>query len=154
LLLANVLRKRSRRNRLIPAYLPCFSLRFVEAFRKNDWRKTMEPSKGATYSISVRVSEFAIPPVTDGLVIGKDSPIGFSAIDKALNLLIANHHLESIVVGDDVISHIIVRKAILRRVPQEKLVAFALERLKPLMSATEVLHLDIKAEVTVEESGL
>ncbi len=114
----------------------------------------MEPSKSASYSISVRVSEFAIPPVTDGLVIGKESPIGFSAINKALTLLIANDHLETIEITDDVISHIIVRRAILRRVPHEKLVAFILERLKPLMCPAEVLHLDIKTEVTLGESGL
>lgn len=113
----------------------------------------MELSKGTNYSISVRVSEFAIPPVTDGLVIGKDSPIGFEAISKALSLLIADH-MQNVEVDDDVISHIIVRRGILRRVPQDRLVAFVLQRVKPLMCRQEVLHLDIKAEVTIEEAAV
>jgi hypothetical protein len=113
----------------------------------------MDLLKGTNYSISVRVSEFTIPPVSDGLVLGKDSPIGFSAITKALNLLIADN-MQSVEVHDDVISHIIVRHGILRRVPEARLVAFVLERVKPLMSAHEILHLHIKAEVTIEEANV
>ena len=113
----------------------------------------MEMSKSFSYSLSVRVNEFAMPPVTDGLVLGKDAPIGFSAITKALNLLIADH-LESIEIEDDIISHILIRRAILHRIPKEKLVAFIRDRVKPLMCLQDVLHLDIKAEVVIEESHL
>ena len=113
----------------------------------------MEVSKGTNYSMSVRVTEFTIPPVSDGLVLGKDSPIGFAAITKALNLLIADH-MQSVEIDDDVISHIIVRNGILRRVPQERLVAFVLDRVKPLMGAHEILHLHIKAEVSIEEASV
>ena len=113
----------------------------------------MDLSKGTNYSMSMRVNEFDVPPVTDGLVLGKDSPIGFTAINKALSLLIADN-MESIAIDDDVISHIIVRKGILHRVPQERLVAFILAHVKPLMCAKEILHMDIKAEVTIEEAGV
>ena len=91
--------------------------------------------------------------MSDGLVLGKDAPIGFSAISKALNLLIADH-MQNVEVKDDVISHIIVRNGILRRIPQDRLVAFVLERVKPLMGAHEILHLHIKAEVTIEEASV
>jgi hypothetical protein len=113
----------------------------------------VEISKGVNYSMSVRVNEFTIPPVTDGLVLGKDSPIGFAAITKALSLLIADN-MQSVEVNDDVISHIIVRRGILRRVPQDRLVAFVLDRVKPLMCAKEILHLHIKAEVIIEEASV
>jgi hypothetical protein len=113
----------------------------------------MPTTKGASYSLSVRVSEFTVPPVADGLVIGKDAPIGFSAISKALSLLTANH-MQAIELHDDVIGHIIVRQTILRRTPQDKLVAFILERVKPLMSAHEIMHLNIKSEVVLEDSSV
>jgi hypothetical protein len=113
----------------------------------------MGSPNGVSYSISVRVSEFQVPPVTDALVLGKNAPIGFAAISKAISLLAANH-MQSIELQDDVISHIIVRRTMLRRIPEEKLVVFVLERIKPLMSDQEVLHLDIKAEVVFEETGL
>ena len=110
----------------------------------------MEVSKGAKYSMSVWVSEFAIPPVSDGLVLGKDAPIGFAAINKALSLLIADN-MQNIEVEDDVISHIIVRHGILRRVPEDRFVAFVLNRVKPLMCIQDILHLQIDAEVIIEE---
>ncbi len=113
----------------------------------------MEISKGTNYSMSVRVNEFTMPPVADGLVLGKDSPIGFTAISKALSLLITDN-MQSVEVNDDVVGHIIVRRGILRRVPQARLVAFILERVKPLMCAREILHLHIKAEVMIEEASV
>ncbi len=113
----------------------------------------MEKSRTSSYSLSVRVNEFALPPVTDGLVLGKEAPIGFQAITKALSLLVADH-LESIEIEDDVVSHLFVRRAILHRIPKDKLVAFILDRVKPLMCLKDVLHLDIKAEVVIEETNL
>ncbi len=109
-------------------------------------------SNGTNIILSVRVTEFEIPPVADGLVLGKDAPIGYAAMSKALNLLIADH-MQTLEVNDDVVSHIIIRRAILRRIPQDRLVAFVLQRVKPLMCAQEILHLHIKAEVVIEESG-
>lgn len=102
-------------------------------------------------SLTARITEFSIPPVSDGLVIGKESPIGFAAIGKALHLLVADHY-QAIEVADDVISHIIVRRNLLRRVPEQKLVAFVRSRIRPLMSPEEILHLELTAEVKVEDS--
>jgi hypothetical protein len=112
----------------------------------------MEVSRGTNHSVSVRIGEFVFPPVTDGLVLGKDSPIDFAAITRALSLLIVDH-MQSIEVDDDIISHIIVRRGILRRVPQDRLVSFVLQRVKPHMSAQEILHLEIKVEVLIEDIG-
>ena len=47
----------------------------------------MEVSTGTSYSISVRVTEFDIPPVSDGLVLGKASLIGFTAHQQGPGLL-------------------------------------------------------------------
>ena len=122
----------------------------LQAKRRRNRRNAVEVSKGMNYSISVRVNEFTIPPVADGLVLGKDSPIGFAAISKALSLLIADN-MQSVEVNDEVISHIIVRRGILRRVPQDRLVAFVLEQVKPLMLPMKYSTV-IKAEVVIEES--
>lgn len=55
-------------------------------------------------------------------------------------------------VEDDVVSNILVRAAIVRRVPSEKLIAFVLEKVKPLMGAEEILHLDVEIELALEEA--
>jgi hypothetical protein len=103
-----------------------------------------------TRVIRARVREFVIPPIHDGLVIGKAAPIGGVAVSKAVQLLVASpfEHME---VNDDVIGDVLVRVGIVRRIPREALVDFVLRRIKPLMGPEEILHLDLEAEITLED---
>lgn len=105
------------------------------------------------YTIKARVREFGVPPIHDVLVLGKQSTIGCAAIRKAIEYLVASpfEHLEF---EDDVISDIIVRSAITRRVPKEKLIAFVVSQIKPLMAPNEILHLDLEVEVGIEGENL
>jgi hypothetical protein len=106
-----------------------------------------------TYTLRMRVREFLIPPIRDGLVIGTESPIGCAAIRKALDLLAANT-FEHIELQDDVVSDVLIRAALLRRLPREKMIEFVLRELKPLMSKREVLHLDFEVELGLEATDL
>lgn len=99
------------------------------------------------------MKEFAIPVINDGLVLGRAAPIGCVAFRKALELLVTTP-FEHIEMDDEVIGDILVRRAILRRLPREQLVAFVLQRLKPLMGPEEILHLDLTAEILIEEESL
>ena len=105
------------------------------------------------YTIKARVREFGVPPIHDALVLGKHSHIGCAAIRKAIEFLVASpfDHIEF---EDDVISDIIVRSAILRRVPRDKLIDFVLSQIKPLMCADEILHLDLDVEIAIEKEDL
>lgn len=105
------------------------------------------------YTLNARVREFGVPPIHDALVIGKRAAIGCVAIRKAIEILVASpfEHLEF---EDDVIGDIIVRSAILRRMPQDKLIAFVVSQIKPLMAADEILHLDLEVEVAMEAENL
>ena len=73
---------------------------------------------------------------------------------KALSLLTTQpfEHIEF--KDDDVIGDILVRAAILRRVPREKLIEFVRTHIKPMMTDNEVLHLDFETEVIVEAHHL
>lgn len=104
------------------------------------------------YILRARVQEFGIPPIRDGLVLGKASPIGCVAVRKALELL-GDGRFEHIEIEDEVISNIIVRQAFLRRIPRERLISFVLHRIKPLMGPEEILHLEMDAEVLLEEES-
>ena len=46
--------------------------------------------------LRARIKEFGIPPVHDGLVLGRNSPIGCAAIRKAIDLLVSSpfEHIE------------------------------------------------------------
>jgi hypothetical protein len=101
-------------------------------------------------AIRARVTEFAVPPVHDVLVLGRQSPIGCIAVRSALQLLSAQPfvHIE---LDDPALSDILVRESITRRVSQERLVEFVRTRVRPLMSETEIMHLDLSVEVEVED---
>lgn len=102
------------------------------------------------YIIQAKVKEFTLPPVFDGLVLGKNAPIGSIAFSRALELLVVTP-FEHIPIEDEVIGDIIVRRNILRRIPENKLKEFVLQRVKPMMGADEVMHLEINVEVFFEE---
>ncbi|MDP2153918.1 MAG: hypothetical protein Q8J66_09705 [Methylotenera sp.] len=102
--------------------------------------------------VRAKVREFVIPVVRDGVVLGREAPLGCVAIRRALDLLIAAP-FEHIEIEDDVISDIMIRKAILRRIPRENVIDFVLKSVKPLMGAEEIMHLDLDVEIMVEYSG-
>jgi hypothetical protein len=81
------------------------------------------------------------------------APIGCTSFCKALELLVTIP-FEHIEIDDDVIGDLVVRQAILRKVSKEYLVDFVVQRIKPLMGPEEILHLDLTAEILIEEDGL
>ena len=110
------------------------------------------PRSNSRHVLRARVREFGIPSVRDGIVLGRQSPVGCVAIRNAVGLL-GGAPFAHIELEDEVISDVIVRQAILRRIPKEKLIAFVLDRIKPLMGAEEILHLDLEVEVMLEEDS-
>lgn len=101
-------------------------------------------------SVSVRatVRAFRIPPVHDALVVGRDAPIGAVALHEALGLIV-NEEFTRLPAGEDG-PEILVRSAILRRLPGERLRKLIASDIEPLMSSHEILHLDLFPEVAIE----
>lgn len=102
--------------------------------------------------IKAKAHEFVLPLIRDGLVIGRDAPIGCVAMSKALELLTAFPfvHIE---IEDDVIQDLLVRQALLRRISPERLQAFVLRHIKPAMGPEEIMQLEISVDLFFEESG-
>jgi hypothetical protein len=109
-----------------------------------------QPAARKQHFLRARIKEFSIPPIHDGLIIGQHSPIGCAAIRKAIDLLTTSP-FEHIELQDETVGDILVRSSILRRVPKETLIAFVLERIKPLMGPDDILHIDLDAEITLED---
>lgn len=101
------------------------------------------------YFIQTRIKEFVLPPFRDGLVLGKKSPIGCKAMRQALELLVATP-FEHIEIDDDIIQDILIRKTLLRRISQDKLIEFVLKSIKPFMGEDEILYLEMDVEVQFE----
>jgi hypothetical protein len=102
-------------------------------------------------TIRVRVRALEIPPIKDGLVIGRDAAIGGEAMLRTLRLM-TNEKFERIQIKDPMIDDIIVRAAILRKLGRDRLLEFVVKRVKPLMAETELLMLDIEVELLIEHS--
>jgi len=96
--------------------------------------------------ITARVGEYAIPPLKDMLVLGKESPIGCIAMRRAIELLV-KAPFEHIELDDNIISDILVRQHLLRRVAKDDLIDFVMTHMKPLMGPDEVLHAEINVNV-------
>ena len=99
--------------------------------------------------IRAQLTEFVLPPIDDGLVLGKSSPIGHVAVGKALSLL-STTSFDHIPIEDDIIGDILVRTAIMRKTSKDQLIAFVLNEIKPLMGEEEIIHLDLEVELTLE----
>jgi hypothetical protein len=110
--------------------------------------KTMSV-KHKQHHLRARIKEFLLPPIEDGLVLGIRSPIGHVAVGKALTLLSSTHY-QHVPIEDDVISDVLIRSAILRKMPMELVVNFILREIKPLMGPEEILHLDLEIALTIE----
>ncbi|MDO8350883.1 MAG: hypothetical protein Q7S94_06995, partial [Gallionella sp.] len=95
--------------------------------------------------IRAQLTEFSLPPITDGLVLGRLSPIGHVAVGTALSLLTTTA-FEHLAIEDDVIGDVLIRSAILRKTSKEQLINFVLQEIKPVMGAEEIIRLDIKIE--------
>lgn len=105
--------------------------------------------RNCKHFIQTRIKEFVLPPFRDGLVLGKKSPIGSKAMRQALELLVATP-FEHIEINDDVIQDILIRKSLLKRISQDKVVEFVLHSIKPFMREDEILYLELDVEVQFE----
>ena len=107
----------------------------------------MPPSSpGPKFALQARIKEFAIPPITDGLVIGREASIGTVALQKALNLLIPDH-FEHLIIDDEIIADILIKSILLRRMTKDRLVKFIMGQVKPFMSAQDILQVQLDLEI-------
>jgi hypothetical protein len=102
--------------------------------------------------IRVRMKALEIPPVKDGVVIGKSAPIGVEAMMRALGLMSTERFVRLKIPGDSVVADAIVREAVLRKMKEKRMREFILRRVKPLMGPHELLMLNMEIEVVVEDS--
>ena len=92
-----------------------------------------------------------MPAIRDGVVIGKGAPISPDAMMEALRL-VSTERFSFVPISDDTVGAIIVREGLLKRMHSMLLADFIVARVKPFMSHTEVLRLDVEVDTLVEAS--
>jgi hypothetical protein len=99
-------------------------------------------------NLVARIVEYRMPPFRDALIMGRESSIGCHAMRRALSLL-AKTPFAHIEIDDPVISDILVRESLLRRITQDQLIEFVLSHVKPLLGSEDVLQVELDIEVTL-----
>lgn len=120
--------------------------------RRGDSKQTGSTGSETKVRVRARVTEFGYPPVHDALILGVNAPQGTEAFKKGLGLLVSTP-FEQISVKDDIIGSVLVRESVLRRISSEKFLDFVMRRVKPLMSAEEILHLDMNIEIDLDDDS-
>ena len=105
---------------------------------------SFEKELGRKAEISIKLSEFEIPPIQDVLVVGRKAPIGPGAVRRMVDALSPDQY-EIVPIDEGVIEALVVRKSLLKIIPLKRLVNIVLE--ESLKVAGE--HSVIKAQVDV-----
>lgn len=115
--------------------------------------KAKESSTAPTEQyVRVRLKALEIPPIKDGIVIGRSAPIGAEAMMRTLKLMSNERFIHVAIKNDDIVSDAIVRESVLRKLKEDKLRTFITSRIRPLMAENELLMLDMEIEVVVEDT--
>lgn len=96
--------------------------------------------------ISIRLSEFEIPPMQDVLLIGKRAPIGPEAAKRMVDALSPEQY-EIVPVNEGPLEAVVVRKNLLKLIPQEKLLSILME--EGLKITTEATVIKAQVEVVI-----
>lgn len=112
--------------------------------------RVMMPASSGTpkFLLQARIKEFAIPPITDGLVIGREASIGTVALQKALNLLVPDH-FEHVTIDDEIVADVLIKSILLRRLTKDRLIKFLMEQVKPFMSQKDIIHVQLDLEISL-----
>lgn len=84
----------------------------------------VESSKKA--EITIRLSEFEVPPMQDVLIVGRKAPIGPEAARRMVDILSPEQY-EIIEIEHPVIEAIVIRKSLTNMISRDRLIALILE---------------------------
>ena len=114
-------------------------------------RSHQSPNDLATsQSLRVCFRTLPIPLARDGVAIGRQANVAPETILETLRVSSKETFVE-VPLTDDVLGHLFVREAILRRIEPARVAEFVLRKVKPFMSAGEVLQLDLDVELVFDE---
>ncbi|MBM7686729.1 hypothetical protein [Defluviitalea raffinosedens] len=111
--------------------------------------KNVDSTKKA--EITMRMSEFEMPPMQDALIVGKRAPIGPEAARRMVDILSPDQY-EIIKVDHPAIEAIVVRKALFNMLPQEKLVGLLLEEGGKVANESTIVKTQVNIVLQVSKS--
>lgn len=100
--------------------------------------------------ISMRLSEFEMPPMQDVLIIGKNAAIGPEAARKMVDIICPEQY-EMIRTDHAVIEAVVIRKALTGMIEKEKLISLILEEGGKVADQSSIIKIQIDAAMQVSK---
>lgn len=108
-----------------------------------------EASKKA--EITIRLSEFGIPPMQDVLIVGKRAPIGPEAARKMVDILSPEQY-EIIKIEHTAIEAVVIRKSLMGMISREKLLAMIIEEGGKVASESTIIKAQLNIVLQISKS--
>jgi hypothetical protein len=108
----------------------------------------VEANRERRAEITIRLSEFEMPPMQDVLIVGRSAPIGPEAARRMVDALSPEQY-EIIPVQHAAVEAVVVRKRLLSILPQERLIPLVLEECSATMMETSVIKAHINIDIVV-----
>lgn len=101
--------------------------------------------------ITLRFSEFEVPPMQDVLIVGKKAPIGSEAARRMVDILSPEQY-EIIEVEHPVIEAVVLRKSLIDMVSKDKLIALILEEGGKVANVSTIIKAHINIVLQISKS--
>ncbi|MFH5182061.1 hypothetical protein ACHHV8_05180 [Paenibacillus sp. TAB 01] len=100
-------------------------------------------------TLSLKMSEFEVPPMQDLLVIGRKAPIGPEAVRRMAEAL-SPEQFTIIKIEHPKVEAVLIRNSLLQMLDKEVLISIVLEEAERLINDTMVIRSELKIEVSVK----
>ena len=100
-------------------------------------------------SLSLKITEFEVPPMQDLLIIGKKAPIGPEAVKRMAQAL-SPEQFTIILIDHAKIEAVLVRNSLLQLMDEQTLIGIIVEEADSLLSEDMVLRSELKISVSVQ----
>ncbi|TMV52860.1 hypothetical protein FE783_01285 [Paenibacillus mesophilus] len=100
-------------------------------------------------TLSLKMSEFEVPPMQDLLVIGRKAPIGPEAVRRMAEAL-SPEQFTIIAIEHPKVEAVLIRNSLLQMMDKDVLINIVLEEADRMISDTMVIRSELKIEVTVQ----
>ncbi len=98
--------------------------------------------------LSLKFSEFEMPPMQDLLIIGKRAPIGPEAVRRMAEAL-SPEQFSVIKIDHPKIEAVLIRNSLLQMMDEQVLLGIIMEETENMISDTMVIRSELKVEVLV-----
>ncbi|MDN5348312.1 MAG: hypothetical protein PWP65_1876 [Clostridia bacterium] len=117
--------------------------------RETLFPRSAEPVRKA--EITIKLSEFEIPPMQDVLLVGKRAPIGPEAVRRMVDALSPEQY-EIINLDHKIFEAVVLKKSLLKLLPQEKLLPIIIEEGSRVANENTVIKAQLNIVIQVSRA--